>query len=240
MTKILTLAKRELEALFFSPVAYLALAIFAFITAFLFTFGIFQPGFPATMAEMYTNIVWLLIFIAPAISMRLISEEASSGTLEMLMTSPISDTQIILGKWLGALAFYVVLLSPIFLQIILLEVKADPDYGPILTGLLGMLFVGGLYLAIGIFVSAFNNSQLVSFMITVLITGLFTFGMYFLARADFLPASIKMAMFTMNVNEQFSNFSKGLIDIRNIIYFLSAIAFFLFLGIKTLETRRWS
>ncbi|QQE11705.1 ABC transporter permease subunit [Planctomycetota bacterium] len=240
MNKVLTLAKRELESLFFSPVAYLALAVFAFVTAFVFAYGIFVPGMQASMSDMFTYLVWLLIFIAPAISMRLISEEASSGTLEMLMTSPISDTQIILGKWLGALGFFLVLLSPIFLQIILLEIKADPDYGPIITGLFGILLIGGLYLAIGIFVSAFNNSQLVTFMITVLITGLFTFGMYFLARAEFMPSQMKVAMFYMNVNEQFRSFSKGLIDIRNIIYFVSAIAFFLFLGIKTLEARRWN
>ena len=240
MGKTLTIAKREIESLFFSPVAYLALAVFAFVTGLLFIFGVFSPGMEASMTDMYLGIVWLLAFVIPAISMRLISEETSTGTLEMLLTSPVNDTQIILGKWLGAMAFFFVLLIPIILQIALLELKASPDYGPILTGLFGLLLVGGLYMAVGLFISAFNKSQLVSFMITVLITGLFTVGMYVLSTAEFIPNWLKGSMYYMNVNEQYRAFAKGLIDIRNIVYFVTTIALFLFLGVKALESKRWS
>ena len=240
MGKTLTIAKREIDSLFFSPVAYLALAVFAFVTGLIFIFGVFSPGMEASMTDMYRGIVWLLAFIVPAISMRLISEETSAGTLEMLLTAPVNDTQIILGKWIGAMAFFFVLLIPLIIQIGLLELKASPDYGPIITGLFGLLLVGGLYMAVGICISAFNKSQLVSFMITVLITGLFTVGMYLLSRAEFMPNWLKQNMYSMNVNEHFLAFAKGLIDIRDIVYFVSSIALFLFLGIKALESKRWS
>ncbi|WP_432800005.1 ABC transporter permease [Poriferisphaera sp. WC338] len=238
MQKVLTLSKRELTSLFYSPVAYMTFAVFAFVSGLLFVFGVFEPGYQASMSDMFVGMVWLLVFVVPAISMRLISEESSTGTIELLMTAPISDTHIVLGKWLGSFGFFVVLLLPIFFQIVVLEVQADPDYGPIVTGLLGILLIGAFYLSIGVFVSALSRSQLVAFMITILITGLLTIGMYVLSTSSFVPNSIKAALYYMNVNEQYKGFARGLIDIRNFVFFLSGTVLFLFLGVKSLGLRR--
>ena len=239
MSETLTIAKRELSALFFSPIAYLVLGVFAFLAAMLLIMINFASGYPAEIRDQLIWIVRLLMFVAPAISMRLVSEELKEGTVELLMTAPISDAQVIVGKWLGAICFFVVLMVPIFIHVFVLEIKADPEYGPIFTGLLGLLLVGGLYMAIGVFISATTDSQLIAYLITALITGFLTIGMYLLSIQDRLPDALKDALYYINVDQQFSGFAKGLIDIRNLLFFVSGIVLFLFLGIKVLESRRW-
>ncbi len=238
MSAVWTIAKRELTGMYFSPIAYLVLGIFAFVTSLLF-FAQYGPGQPATMRGEFTWLVWLLVFLSPAISMRSISEELKSGTIEMLMTAPISDTQVVLGKWLGAVGFFLTLLIPVLLQVALLELTAEPDYGPIFTGLLGLILVGALYLAIGVFVSTLTDSQLIAFITTALITGFLTIGLYMISAADFTPLAVKDVLYYINVNQQFEAFAKGLIDVRNFVFFLSGSALFLFFGIKLLESRRW-
>ncbi|MDP7347466.1 MAG: ABC transporter permease, partial [Phycisphaeraceae bacterium] len=169
----LTIAKRELTSLFYSPIAYVVLGVFALVSTLLFLMS-FIPGQAATLRDEFGWIVWLMAFIVPAISMRLVSEELRSGTIEPLMTSPISDAQVITGKWIGGLGFFLVMLSPLAVHLIVLEINADPDYGPIASGIVGLLFVGGLYMAIGVFVSSITQNQIIAFLITVLITGFLT------------------------------------------------------------------
>lgn len=238
MKATLTLMRRELASLFYSPIGYVVLALFALGSSLVFYIG-FAPGNHATMRITYSGVVWLLIFIAPAISMRLVSEEFSRGTIERLMTSPINDLQIILGKWLAAMLFFGVLLLPLVVQIIILELAADPDLGPVFTGLLGLLLVGCLYLAIGVFASAATENQIIAFLLTVFVICSLTFLLYFLPSAAFIPPSVRSAMFYANVNRQFEDFNKGLIDLRNFVYFASMTALFLFLAVKLLESRRW-
>jgi len=238
MNQILTIAKRELSSFFFSPVAYLVLLVFSFVATLLF-FATFSPGAPASLRIELGWLVWLLVFVTPAISMRLISEEIHTGTLEMLMTSPLTDAQLIIGKWLGALGFFATLIFPVLVHVLVLEINGNPDYGPIISGLIGMLLVGGLYLAIGTFVSAISRSQLIAFMLTALVTGFLTIGMYMLVRAGWMPTGIKQAIYYLNVDQQFQDFAKGLIDITNLIYFVSGIAMFLFFAVMVLQSRRW-
>lgn len=238
MKAMLTLMRRELAALFYSPIAYVVLALFTLGSSLIFYIG-FAPGNHATMRITYAGVVWLLIFLAPAISMRLISEELSRGTIERLMTSPVSDLQIVLGKWLAGLVFFVVLMLPLVAQVVVLELAADPDLGPVVTGLIGLLLVGCLYLAIGVFASAATENQIIAFLLTVFIICSLTFLLYFLPTAGFIPPKVRAAMFYANVNRQFEDFNKGLIDIRNFVYFASTTALFLFLAVKSLESRRW-
>ncbi|MCX5660862.1 MAG: ABC transporter permease [Planctomycetota bacterium] len=238
MQATLTIAKRELASLFFSPIAYVVMGIFALGTTLIFLLG-FGPGLPATLRGTYDGVVWLMVFLVPAISMRLISEEFRSGSIEPLMTAPISDAQVILGKWLGAMGFFVSLLIPVVVLAVVLEFFASPDYGPIFTGAVGLLLVGGLYLAIGTFASALNQNQIIAFLITVFIICFFTVAMNFLPQASFVSPGMRDAMFFLNVNAQFADFNKGLIDTSKAVYFLSGIAFFLFLAAKVLESRRW-
>lgn len=238
MKHTLTIAQRELAALFHSATAYLVLAIFSLLSSLAFMV-IFIPGDQAQMGTLFYWLLFLLIFFVPAISMRLVSEELRSGTIELLMTAPISDAQVIAGKWIGAMLFLVTLLIPIGLQLLVLEFHADPDYGPIFTGILGLLLVAGLYLAIGLFVSTITSSQLISFLITVLIIGLPTISMAFLFNADWMPDTARNVLSFIYIPHQYEDFARGLIDLRKVIYFASGIALFLFFGIKLLESRRW-
>lgn len=239
MSKTLTIAKRELTGLFFSPIAYVVLGLFALSTTMIFFQFSFAPGSPATLRNTFFVLVWLMIFLVPAISMRLVSEELRSGAIEPLMTAPVRDTQVIVGKWLGALGFLAVLLAPLAALAGVLELHADPDYGPIQTGFVGLFLVGGLYLAIGVFASAMTQNQIIAFLLTVFMILLLTLLMYFLPEATFVGPALKQACYYLNVNAQFEDFSKGIIDISNIVYFVSGTALFLFLAVKLLESRRW-
>ena len=134
MSAIVTLARRELIGLFASPIAWVVLALFALGTGLVFAVD-FGPGRPATMATTFNATVWLLVFLAPAVSMRLLSEELARGTLERLVTSPVSDTQIVLGKWLASLVFLGLLLTPLLVQIGVLYLNGEPDAGPLIGGL---------------------------------------------------------------------------------------------------------
>ena len=238
MNQTLVIAKRELSSLFYSPVAYLVLVVFTFVADLLFL-NWFGQGMPASLRNVFMGLVWLMAFIVPAISMRLVSEEIASGTIEPLMTAPVDDAQMIVGKWLGAMAFFMTLLVPLVIQVILLEVNGAPDYGPIFTGFLGLILVGGFYLAIGTVASTISNSQLVAFILTVLVTGMLTIGATMISGKSWLPDALQQVVFYMNVNDQFNKFAKGLIDIRNFVYFISGTVLFLFLAVKLLESRRW-
>ncbi|MCE9589052.1 MAG: ABC transporter permease [Planctomycetes bacterium] len=238
MTQIIAIAKRELMALYYSPIAYVVLALFALGTT-MFFFLNFETGAAATMRNVFEGVVWLMVFLVPAISMRMLSDEFRAGTIEMLMTSPISDTDVVIGKWLGAMGFFVTLLSPLVLLTAVLEIFSSPDYGPIFTGFLGLVLVGGLYLAIGAFASATTQNQIIAFLISLFIICFLTIIMYYLPQASFVGGGLRTAMFYANVNHQFEDFNKGLIDIRNLVYFFSGIALFLFLAIKLVESKRW-
>jgi ABC-2 type transport system permease protein len=238
MGQTLTIARRELASLFLSPIAYVVLGLFALGTSLIF-FMNFGPGQPATMRGTFQWVVWLMILLVPAISMRLLSEELRSGTIETMMTAPVSDLQVITGKWIGALGFFAALLLPLLVHAGLLEAYADPEYGPILTGLLGLVLVGGLYLAIGTFASALTENQVIAFLITVFVISLLTLMLYFLPQAGFLSPEAAETLREINVNMQFEDFNKGLIDSSNFVYFLTGIALFLFVAVRTLESKRW-
>ncbi len=239
MSKTLIIAKRELTSLFYSPVAYVALIVFALLTAGLFVSATFYPGQPAELRQPFVWIVWLLVFIVPAISMGLLSEEVKSGTIEVLMTSPVSEVNVVLGKWLGSLGFFLTLLVPLVVQVVVLEMVADPDYGPILSGLLGIVLVGGLYLAIGLMVSAATRDQFIALLITILITGFVTIGLYLLASATWMPAWLRPAVYFANIDQQYADFARGLVDTSNFVFFLSGTAMFLFFAVLILQSRRW-
>ena len=238
MHQTITIAKRELSGLFYSPIAYVVLGVFALVSTLLFLMH-FGPGMQADLRGESRWIVWLMVFLVPAISMRLLSEEYRSGTIEPLMTSPVSDTQVIVGKWLGAMGFLLVLLSPLLGHVLMLEFTADPDYGPIFTVLVGLVAVGGLYLAIGTFASATTQNQIIAFLLTVFITGFLTIGLYALPQWSVVTGPVQQAMFFLNVDRQFDAFAKGLIDTSNFVYFLSGTGLFLFLAVVFLQSKRW-
>ncbi len=240
MTQMIAIARRELTSLFCSPIAYVVMGLFSLGVALVFFAFTFWPGLPASLRDTYLWTVWLLIFLIPAVSMRLVSEELRSGTIEPLMTAPLTDVQVIIGKWIGAMGFVkALLILPFLVLIIVLETAASPDYGPIVTGLVGLILVAGFYLAIGTFASAVTQNQIIAFLLTVFIISLFTLVMFFLPRATFIGPELATGLSYMNVNTQYDDFAKGLIDTGNFVYFITGTAFFLFLAVKALEVRRW-
>ncbi|MAX23946.1 MAG: hypothetical protein CMJ19_05520 [Phycisphaeraceae bacterium] len=238
MNHVITIAKREITSLFYSPIAYVVLALFALGSSLIF-FNAFAPSMPASMQATFQGLVWLMILLLPGISMRLISDEFDSGTIELLMTSPLTDTQLVLGKWLGAMGFFLTLLIPTLVLVGVIEAFGDPDYGPLLTGYIGLLLVGGFYLAIGTFASAISRNQIISYMLTVFTICLFTFVIFLLSRASFIPLKLQQAMQFMFVNGHFEDFGKGILDLSRVVYFVSSTAFFLFLAVKLVESKRW-
>jgi ABC-2 type transport system permease protein len=234
----LTIAKRELTSLFYSPIAYLVIGVFAFVSSAIFFFA-FGTGMQATLRYEFSWLVWLLVFLIPAVSMRVVSEELRTGTIEPLMTAPVSDTQVIVGKWLGALGLFLAMLIPVAVHIVVLTIFSDPDMGPILTGLLGLILVGAVYLAIGVFVSSMTQHQIIAYIITVLITGLLSMGVSMLRGVQWLNTPARRVVEYLSVDTQFEDFSRGVIDLRNFAYFFTGIALFLFLAVKLLESKRW-
>lgn len=239
MSRTCVIASRELASQFLSPIAYVVLGLFALGATLIFILG-FGPGAPAGMRSTYEGIIWLMPFLVPAISMRLVAEELRNGTIEPLMTAPVSDLAVVVGKWLGALLFFVVLLAvPVIVQVAVLEFNGSPDYGPILTGFLGLVLVGGLVLSVGVLASSLSQSQIIAFVLTVFAVNLVTTLPAVLAYNNVLSATYADALRYIDVNRQFEDFAKGLLDLTNFVYFLSGTALFLFIAAKVLESKRW-
>lgn len=237
MSKTLIIARRELSSFFCSPIAYVVTCLFTLLAGLFFMLTTFQTGFPAELRSTFYYLVWVLIGFAPAISMRLVADELRTGTIETLMTAPVSDTQVVVGKFLGAWAFYLCMLAPTLVFVALLAAFAQPDYGPIATGYVGLVLVGGLYLAIGTFASVLTRNQIIAFLIAVCIIVLFTVVTYFVYD-EVGPRYIRLIQY-LNINLQFEDFSKGVLDLRRVVFFFSGIVLFLSLGVKMLESRKW-
>lgn len=237
MTVSTVIAKREMLSYFFSPIAYVAMTLFLFVAGFTFRED-FQPGQPATMRAIFEWMVWLLVFIVPVLCMGLLAQEWSSGTIETLMTAPVSETEVVLGKFFGSLGFFVVLLAPTLLYVVMLRIFARPEYGPIFSGYLGILLVGALFVAIGLFCSSITRSQVVAAVTASAILFLITIVPWWLStKATLSPFWRGVA--DQSVFRRYTDFSKGIIDLGNLVFFIAITAVFLFLTIKILESRRW-
>jgi ABC-2 type transport system permease protein len=221
-----------------TPVGWLVLAAFASGVAVLFV-GRLEAGQVAQLRGTLRGVVWLMVFVVPAVSMRLIAEERRTGTMERLVSLPVGSAAVVLGKWLGAVGYLGLLLLPVVLCAVVLEVFADPQLGPVATGLLGLVLVGALFLAVGLCASAATDNQVVAFVATVFVIGLPTLGLTLLRDATWVTPGWGRVLDYLHVNSQFEEFNKGLIDLRNVVYFVSLTGLFLFLAVRVLEARRW-
>jgi ABC-2 type transport system permease protein len=181
---------------------------------------------------------WLvLLFVAPVLTMRLISEERRSGTIEVLMTAPVSEAQVVIGKYLAALLFYVFLWLPTLAYPAVLAYYSEVDWGPVLAGYLGVLGIGALFLAIGLLASSLTRSQLVAAILTfAMLIPLFTFG---LLENLFRDETLKQAFSYLNLWQHMEEFGKGIVDTRRLVYYLTTTVLFLFLSARTLEAKKW-
>jgi ABC-2 type transport system permease protein len=233
----MVIAKRELSSFFYSPIAYVAITLFLVICGFLFRSD-FVPGQPVTMRTLFEWMVWLLVFIIPILSMGLLAQEWATGTIETMMTAPVGETQVVLGKFFGALAFIIVLLIPTLAYLIMLAIYGRPDYATIFSGYLGVLLVSGLFMAVGLFCSSLTRSQVVSAVAAATILFIITILPWWIASSTSIVGFWRNAI-EQGVFNRYVDFSKGVIDTGNLIFFLVMTAVFLFLTVKVLESRRW-
>lgn len=238
MNRAAAIARREFGSYFHSPIAYVVIASFLIASGFAF-YQDFIPGQPAAMRNTLNWMVWFLVFVTPILSMGLLAQEWSTGTIETLMTAPVSDAQVVMGKFMGNLGLLVVMVLPTLLYVALLSLYGRPDYGPIFSGYLGILLTGALFISIGLFCSSLTRSQIVAVVIAVLILCLATVVPYMI-RADvsnLRPAFV--SIIDQTVYRRYSDFSKGVLASGNIVFFVLTTAVFLFLTVKVLESRRW-
>jgi ABC-2 type transport system permease protein len=253
MRNTLIIFQKELKGYFASPIAYLLMAFFAVIFGFFFysatRFFILQ-GMQAQMRGMsmpmdvneyvirplLSNASVIGLFLIPMITMRLYAEEKRSGTIELLMTSPVRDMEIVLGKWLAALVMYMCVLGVSAVNLALLFAFGKPDWKPILVGYLGLILQGGCLLAIGTFISTTTRNQIVA--------GGATFGVCLLLWVLDWVSSYETSAWAkvisyLSVVTHFEPFSKGVLDTKDILFYLSMIFFGLFLTARSVESLRW-
>jgi ABC-2 type transport system permease protein len=234
---------RELRAYFFAPLAYIVLFFFLIVTGVIFINLIGNLVDPRVMApdpalSYFFRSSWLmLILLAPVLTMRLLSEELRSGSIEILMTAPITEAQVVAGKYLAALTFYACLWLPTLAYALLIARQSEVDWGPVAAGYVGILGIGALLLSVGTFASAMTRSQLVAAMVAVaLVFLLFLLGI-FESQVD--KEWLKQAVSYVNLWDHIDEFARGIVDTRRLAYYGTGVLFFLFLATRALEDKKW-
>jgi ABC-2 type transport system permease protein len=235
MSTTFAIARREFKAYFNSPVAYFVITVFLVMVGILFFIPFFTQN-RVSMRDFFGLVPFLLIFFAPAITMRLISEERRSGTLEMLITMPVRDADVILGKFLAAVGLFLVALLLTLPYAFTVSSFGDLDWGPVVGGYLGLVLLGAATLAMGLLASSWTENQIVAFVVSLLLIMFFTMVDKF---GVFMPASMIPFVEFLSLSTHFANAARGVVDSRDVLYFLSLTAVALFLSFRALEARRW-
>ncbi len=236
---------RELRAYFVSPLAYLVLFFFLiyngliFSTIMSFLNNPAAPGTERPMDSIFQGFFFwiMLLFISTVLTMRLISEELRSGSIEVLMTAPVTEVQVVAGKYLAALTFYCALWAPTLLYAVIVGHYSHVDWGPIAGGYFGIVCLGALFLSVGVLFSAFTKSQLLAAIMTFAVLAvLFVAG---LLENLFNNETVKQTLSYIDLYNHMEEFHRGIVDSRHLIYYASAIFFFLFLASRALADRKW-
>jgi ABC-2 type transport system permease protein len=253
MLSTLSLIRREFAAYFLSPIAYVVLTVFLAVTGHLFYLTMVQltaggpKGVEFPMRLMLGDEkFWLVyLFIPPLLTMRLFAEERSTGTLEMLMTAPLYDWQVVLSKYIACLAFYVVLWLPTLLYLpVLLNVNWETrqvgiDSWPVASSYLGIALAGAMFLAMGLLVSSLVRSQMVAALVSLFLSLIFVVAGIWRSEMDTGSLAYHI-LFFFSVPLHFArDFSRGIVDTRHLVLYVSVAAFCLFLTVRSLESRRW-
>jgi len=237
MRTIWTLFKKELMSYFNSPIAYIFIGVFLVVGNWLFFKSFFLIK-EASMRGFFDLLPWMFLFLAPALTMRLWAEEKKQGTIEFLLTLPVTDWQVVLAKFFGALMFMIVTLLLTLTLPITIANLGNVDFGPVIGGYLGAIFLGGAYLSLGLFISSLTKNQIIAFIL-----GLVASFAAFMIGADFIligaPKFMVPVMSFLGLGNHFYNISKGVIDSKDIIYYGSFIFFFLWMNARIIEARGW-
>jgi len=253
MRNIMAIAERELRAYFSSPIAYVVIGFFALLYGYFFyalleyfmrqsmQMGMAGPGQTMNINQMLigpvlVNSTVIFLFLFPLITMRTYSEEKRSGTIELLLTSPITDFEIIMGKFIGAMLLYLAMLAVTLLHIGVLFYYGNPEWKPIVTGYLGMILMGGCFLSLGLFISSLSKNQIVA--------GVATFAVFLMLWVinwigTFMGPTTQAVLAHLSITDHFDDFSRGIIDTKHLIYYVSFISFGLFLTMKSVDSERW-
>lgn len=242
MKNVLAIFKRELYGYFATPVAYVFIVIFLFLAG-LFTFyiGGFYERNQADLLAFFSFHPMLYLFLIPAISMRLWSEERKSGTIELILTLPVSTTQAVVGKFLAAWAFATIALLLTFPIWITVNYLGEPDNTVILASYIGSILLAGGFLAIGSCISAVTKSQVIAFVITIVVCFLFYvsgFPMVLNFFTGWAPQALVSGVAALSTLTHFDSIQKGIIDIRDLIYFAVLISFWLYANVITIEAKK--
>ncbi len=234
MRSVFTITLREAKSFFQSPMAYIVIGLFLFITAILFfpTFFIYDR---AEMRGFFQMLPILFSFFLPAVTMRMLAEEVKSGTLETLITLPAEPSRIIAGKYLASLLFLTAMLAPTLIYLILIAPAGNLDMGPVVGGYIGALFLGAAYAAAGVFTSSLTNNQIIAFVLSLGLCLILTYVDKFMI---FLPPVLVTFLQYFSAGYHFDTISKGILDSRSLIYFASLSLVFLIGAVRGVEARR--
>ena len=242
MSGALSVMRRELRGYFSTPLAYVFIVIFLILSGwFTFNFGNFYNGGQASLAPFFNYHPWLYLFLVPALSMRLWAEERKTGTIELLLTLPLEVWESVTGKFLAAWAFTAIALALTFPIWVTVNYLGNPDNGVIVAAYLGSLMMAGGFLAIGSCVSATTNNQVIAFILTVVVCFAFLlagFQPLLSPLVGWVPQPIIDAVASLSFLTHFASISKGVIDLRDIIYFALLIGTFLYANVLVLHMKR--
>jgi len=249
MTNVLAIAGKELRSYFASPIAYVVIGFFALMFGFFFYSlllyfdrqSLQAAGQAVNVNEQFLRPVFLnatviFLFVLPLVTMRTYSEEKRSGTIELLLTAPLTDLQIILGKFLGAMGLYAAMLAITLVHVGLLFVFGNPEWRPVVTTYLGLLLMGGCFISVGLLISSLTKNQIVA--------GMITFGVFLMLWvinwiASFMGPTTQQVLNYLSITDHLDDFTKGIIDTKHLVYYVSFITFGLFLTARSVDTERW-
>ena len=236
MRTVQAVAWKEIQIYFGSPTAYIVGLIFLALTGFFFAqdLGVAFPE--ASLSNFFQGATIILILMAPALTMRLLAEEQKMGTIELLLTAPVRDWEVVLGKYLASLVFLLATLLLTIYYTILLIVFASPDMGPIYAGYLGLVLYAAASLSVGMLASTLTSNQIVAAVVAMGIL----LALYFVDAASGIAGGLGSTLIDeIGIKSHFDDFERGVIDTKHIVYYVSLTTFFLFLTIRALESRRW-
>jgi ABC-2 type transport system permease protein len=254
MSNVLAIAHKELKGYFASPIGYIVIGFSAILFGWFFINLLYYfdrmamqagGGFggpqsvnvnESLISPLFLNVSVILLFTLPLVTMRTYSEEKRSGTIELLLTSPLTDLQIVLGKFLGGLTLYAAMLAVTLVHIGLLFWWGNPEWRPVLTGYLGLLLMGACFLSLGLFVSSLTKNQIVAGMITFAVFLLFWVINWI---ATFTGPTTQNVLNYLSITEHLNDFTRGVLDTKHLVYYTSFIAFSLFLTVRAVDSERW-
>ena len=236
MRNTFTIAWKETKAYFTTPTAYIVGAMFLVLTGIFFVFDMTRPFAEASVRNFVSWASLFIMFLAPLLTMRLLAEEQKLGTLELLLTAPVQDWEVVLGKYIASFITLMVTVAFTFYYVVLLYVFATPDTGPILSAYFGLVLYGSAALAIGLMASSLSGNQIVAAVVGIGILLTLSFIDRIASIVEGLAADVLNGV---SMNAHFTDFARGVIDTSHIVYYISMAAVFLFIAVRSLETRRW-